>query len=378
MDYREDATLKGCGDMTDRTFAHLPTWQISAVELPAGDRTRDRWIDAAGRLVETPIDSAPQLPGRYACFGLVDAHAHPAIAPGPTGPIACDAQRTGATLVDWARQGVLAVRDVGSPGGAILDLTHRADMPYMTAAGRFLAPAGRYFPELLPAPAPADELKALALGELRRGAGWVKVIADFATIEAGVPAGPATPTYPMPILADTVAAVHAAGGRVAAHCGTTLIRDLVAAGVDSIEHGTSMDEVALREMAAAGTAWIPTLSAVLGSALPEGDERHEWRKEFRERLTHLLPIAVELGVPVLAGTDTAGTVAGEVDLLFRSGLEPIAALEAATTTAYRYLRIDLDRSAGPACLVTYDRDPRNDPEALATPSAVILNGFRIR
>ena len=42
--------------------------------------------------------------------------------------------------------------------------------------------------------------------------------------------------------------------------------ELVRAGVDLVEHGTAVDECALRLMAEAGVAWTPTLCAVL--ALP--------------------------------------------------------------------------------------------------------------
>ena len=45
-------------------------------------------------------------------------------------------------------------------------------MPRLQAAGRFLAPAGRYFPALLPEGVPQRRLTELALAELARaGAG---------------------------------------------------------------------------------------------------------------------------------------------------------------------------------------------------------------
>ena len=52
-------------------------------------------------------------------------------------------------------------------------------------------------------------------------------------------------------------------GRVAAHVTTDAVTRLVRAGVDSVEHGTALEESTLRLMARAGTAWTPTLCAVL-------------------------------------------------------------------------------------------------------------------
>jgi imidazolonepropionase-like amidohydrolase len=95
----------------------------------------------------------------------------------------------------------------------------------------------------------------------------VKVIADFPPITDGKPSGPPGPTYSGEAIAAMAAAVHAAGGRVAAHVTTDFVAELVRAGVDSIEHGTAIDEPALRSMARTGAAWTPTLCAVL--ALPE-------------------------------------------------------------------------------------------------------------
>ena len=57
-------------------------------------------------------------------------------------------------------------------------------------------------------------------------------------------------------------------------------------------------------MAGHGTAWTPTLGATLGPAGGEPPpERRDAVAELRDRLGYLLPLAVRLGVPVLAGTD---------------------------------------------------------------------------
>jgi imidazolonepropionase-like amidohydrolase len=75
---------------------------------------------------------------------------------------------------------------------------------------------------------------------------------------------------------------------------------------------------------------------------------------------------------VLAGSDVVGSVAGEVSQLVRHGLSVTEALAAASTSARDFLGL-----TGEGDLVTYDADPREHPEVLATPAAVVLRGRRI-
>ena len=196
-------------------------WNVSTrraylAEPRDGDQPVDLWVNDAGCLVTDPIPDAERLPGRYVVPGLVDAHAHPAVGREAGMPVALSGSAMLNVLAAWADSGVCLVRDAGSPGGSVLTLDLVPAMPRLQAAGRFLAPAGRYFPALLPEEAPQHQLTELALGELARGARWVKVIADFPAIADGVPSGPPGLTYPKEAVTAMVAAVHAAGGRVAA------------------------------------------------------------------------------------------------------------------------------------------------------------------
>jgi imidazolonepropionase-like amidohydrolase len=355
------------------------SWRVRAVPLPEGDGAEECWVDPSGCLTGTPQAGAEDLPGAYVCHGLVDAHAHPSVGPGSGGPVALSPTGTVNTLAEWASTGVTAIRDVGSPGGLTLDLHTGPELPSIQAAGRFLAPADQYFPELLLDGVPEDQLVRLALAEVARGASWVKVIADFPKVSDGVPSGSPRPTYRLPVIAELVGAVHTAGARVAVHSTIGNVAELVSVGVDSIEHGTSIDEPALELMAQTGAAWVPTLSAVFGppdAGLPP--DRRKQRAEFRERLATLLPVALTLGVPVLTGSDGVGTVAGEIMWLAAYGFTASQAVAAATTAAYRFLELDVEAKSRPTSLVTYDNDPRDDPAELANPRAVLIRGHRVR
>jgi imidazolonepropionase-like amidohydrolase len=198
----------------------------------------------------------------------------------------------------------------------------------------------------------------------------VKLIADFRDLALG--AGP-DQTYGLDTVVALTSAVHGAGGRVAAHTTTSLAGRLVTAGVDSIEHGTALDEDAIRAMAEHGTAWTPTLGATLYLGEEPAPERREAVAELRDRLAYLLPLAVRLGVPVMAGTDVMGSLPAEVTLLASLGLTPAEALAAASHWPRRYLG-----AAARADVVTYARDPRDDPDQLAKPAAVVVGGTRVR
>jgi imidazolonepropionase-like amidohydrolase len=350
----------------------VKAWAVQGIQLPFGDEPAWWWVDGSGSVHDRPIAGADLLPGGFFLPGLVDAHAHPAVGSGPAGLVALDKDTARANLLGWAESGISLVRDVGSPGGVTLELWEGSGMPALQAAGRFLAPAGRYFPDLLDAPVEEADLVRTAVAEIARGARWVKVIADFPDLAAGTDA---EATYRIEAIAQLVAAAHDAGARVAVHATVADAGQLVAAGVDSIEHGFGLDERAIHDMADRGTAWTPTVAA-LGALLDAPDLTPGRRRRLREgraRVAELLPVAARLGVPVLAGTDVTGSIPREVALLAQMGLEPKDALAAASTWPRQFIG-----APARADIVTYIHDPREDPGQLAHPAAVVVGGTRLR
>lgn len=271
--------------------------------------------------------------------------------------------------------GVGLVRDVGGDRTVTLALARaaRTGRPEVVAAGRFLAPAGRYFPRMHE-PVAAEDLVAAVEREVADGASWVKLVADFPVMDGDVPrSGTTAPTYPVDVVTAAVAAAHRAGARVAVHTNHAVVSELIAAGVDSVEHGRALGKDDLEMLAAAHGAWTPTLCASVGVMRRGDDAARRQAAEQSERFRTLLPLAVELGVTVMTGSDVVGSVAQEVALLFEHGLTPEQALDAAVGAPRAYLgRVDTGD------LVTYAADPRDHPEVLASPVGVVLRGYRVR
>jgi imidazolonepropionase-like amidohydrolase len=354
----------------------MSSWRVHGVLLPAGGVV-DGGVTADGRWTPAPAVDAETLPGSFVLPGLVDAHCHLSVVTGPDGgPAPVGREEASAALAASAASGVTVVRDTGSPKSVTLSLPPDVGGGRLLASGRFLAPAGRYFPALHD-PVPAEALVSAALAEVAAGARWVKLVGDFPP-QDGAAGNEALPSYPIAVIGELVGAVHAAGARVAAHTTTSFVKQLVAAGVDSVEHGDALDEDDLAVLAARGGAWTPTLCAGVAPRPREDDARRARRLWRRARHRELLAAADRLGVRILAGSDVVGTIPREVALMVELGLPPRAALEAASTAAHAFLGVGGLRAGEPADLVTYDRDPREDPETLARPAAVVAQGVRRR
>jgi imidazolonepropionase-like amidohydrolase len=357
----------------------MPRYHLNAVILPGGAEAQDLWIED-GRFVPGPLDGATALApaGLWALPGLVDCHAHVGMdyagKPEPTGSDALIASN----LQDHLAAGTLLIRDPGSHEGSTIAWQGRAGFPKLQAAGRFLAPEGRYLP-FGEWTAPGD-LAAAARRWAGAGARWVKVVGDWPRYDKGLGTFVHIFNYDVSALAAAVEAAHAAGARVAVHVvgheGTAIA---IAASVDSIEHGEFLDADQLAACAARGIAWTPTvaMSEALAARMERTPEaRARFARERDERAAGLLPVAERLGVTILAGTDIIphGSIWREVAGLVRCGLSPRAALAAATTSARAFLGEPGIAAGAPADLVLYGANPLDDPEVLTAPALVILDG----
>jgi imidazolonepropionase-like amidohydrolase len=353
---------------------------LSGVLLPEGEQ-RDVWVRDE-RFTFEPVPGAETVgAGGWLVPGLVDAHCHVGIGPGGTAVEDRDAIRQQA--LDERAAGVLALRDCGSPVDTRF-LDDDPELPRIIRAGQHISAPRRYIPGLGVEVDPPD-LAAAVRVQARRGDGWVKLVGDW--IDRGV--GDLAPEWPADALADAMAAAHEEGARVTAHTfGTDALPGLIRAGIDCIEHGTGLTEELIGEMAARGTAVVPTLVNVenFPGFAAAGESKFPAYASTMRRLYAqsgaVVRAAYEAGVPVFAGTDAGGgiahgSIAEEVRALQQAGLPAEAALAAASWSARAWLGLPCIEEGAPADVVVYDADPRSDLDALARPTLILRNGRRV-
>jgi len=350
---------------------------LSGVVLPEGEH-HDVWV-RDGRLTFERVPGAETVStGGWLLPGLVDAHCHVGIGRGGV-HVEDLAGLRGQALAERAA-GVLALRDCGSPVDTRA-LDDEPDLPRIIRAGRHIARTRRYIPGLgieLEPEALVDEVRVQA----GRGDGWVKLVGDW--IDRGV--GDLAPEWPQDELEAAIAAAHAEGVRVTAHTfGTDALPGLIGAGIDCIEHGTGLTEELIGEMAARGTAVVPTLVNVENfPGFAEAGEKKFPAYASTMRRLHadsgaVVRAAFEAGVPVFAGTDAGGgiehgRIADEVRALRDAGLPAEAALAAASWSARSWLGLPCIEEGAPADVVVFDADPRTDLDVLSRPGLTLLRG----
>jgi len=308
--------------------------------------------------------------------GLVDAHSHIGLGAGGGVELAV-AEQQACTDRD---SGVLLVRDAGSPVDTRW-IDDRADLPRVVRAGRHLARTRRYLRGVAIELEPAD-LPAAAVEQAARGDGWVKIVGDWIDRDLGDLA----PCWPADALKATIDAVHAVGARVTAHCfGEDCLPDLLAAGIDCIEHATGLDDQTRLTAARLGVPVVPTLVniATFGSIADQAQQKFPVYASHLRRLHAqryaTVAAAYEEGVPVFVGTDAGGTlphglIAREVAELVTAGIPATAALDAASWGARSWLGRPALEEGTVADLVVYAEDPREDVAVLADPRLVVLRG----
>jgi len=136
-----------------------------------------------------------------------------------------------------------------------------------------------------------------------------------------------------------VAAAHELRRKTAAHAhGSEGAKRAILAGIDSIEHGTFLNDETLRLMREKGTYLVPTLSVRSGIAEakfpPLVREKADMAMKAQDSLVRR---ALNLGVKIALGTDAAvyphGDNALEFVLLTADGMPPAQALRAGTSVA---------------------------------------------
>jgi len=270
---------------------------------------------------------------------LVDAHVHLTFATHGENP----AERGSARIQEiflgqQAAAGVALVRDCGSVPEAVAPPAGPG-LPQVILCGPLIAPEIPFLAHLR-MPVPPDELVEFAVDRVRGGASWIKLLGDAPGPDGNMLK--ATLTYPPELVGAVCAAVHDAGGRVAAHSTGPAASQLVDAGVDSIEHGGWLDRDAVARLGARGGGWTPTISTALLHLQPmidAGRPAAPFLQRHLDGLAAALATAGPAGVVVMAGTDECahGSVREEAELLHQYGLTAEEAAAACSHAARTFL-----------------------------------------
>ena len=395
-----------CGRVLDVRSGALLRDQVVVV---SGDR-----IVVVGPAASTPVPAGADvidLSGATVLPGLIDTHTH-LVDDFDSYDATAPLQKSGARMAfDSLRHaqatllaGFTSVRDLGTYR-AFVDVALRDAIERGVVLGPRLQPAGAYVtvsggagaltglaPDLeLPlelrfgvADGP-DQVRQRVREIIRRGAGVIKVLATGAVLTPH--SQPAAQEFTYEELRAAVEEAGKAGLKVAAHAHSAAgAKDAIRAGVASIEHGSFLDDEALRMMKERGVFLVPDLYnhevILAGRARGYPEEFIEKERAAGESQRRVFRRALELGVRIAYGTDAAviphGDNARQFAVYVAHGMSPLAALRSATLEAAELLGwADRVGSLEPdklADLIAVDGNPLEDVHVLERVGFVMKDG----
>ena len=326
---------------------------------------RIAYVGAEGSWQAQPEEAVSilELPGRYVMPGLIDCHVHLAGDGAPDSRLQGDMGWATLLMLKQAQNslaaGVTTVRDVG--GRHQLEFSVRKAIesgmwtgPRMQLSGKLLSitSAGtEYFDGMYREADGIEEVRKAVREQLKAGADLIKVMATGAVLTPGEK--PGAVQYSLDELRVVVEEASKVGKSVAAHAhGIQGIRNAVAAGVRTVEHGTylNQDEHLMETMAQREIFLVPTLKTgfdIIDRNRPGiPDWIMEKMKAVQEDALRSVRRALELGVPIAMGTDAAtpynfhGDNAMELVWMAEAGLSPMKTIVASTANAARALGWD--------------------------------------
>ncbi len=346
------------------------------------------------------------LAGKTILPGLIDCHVHLALDASPD-PISALTGMTDATSAlhmaenakSTLRAGITTVRDMGSRN--FIDLSVRDAVrtgliagPRMLCAGQMICITGGHGWQMGCAADGPVEVRKAVRKQIMAGVDQVKFMATGGVLTKG--GRPGVPQLDPEELKAGVDEAHKIPLKTCAHSqsleGT---RISVAAGIDSVEHGVSLDDAVIEEMLSEDVFLVPTLSApfnIMARGVQAGipAEFVEKTRQVNDAHVEALNRAREAGVKIAAGTDAGtpfnrhGRNANELVLLVENGFSAAEALSCATSRAAELLDLeDILGSISPgkqADLLIVDGNPLADIRLLTYPEriwAVIKGGERV-
>jgi imidazolonepropionase-like amidohydrolase len=296
--------------------------------------------------------------------GLIDAHVHLSMESGPNwyhdwydGIMRFPAEQAlyGAHYAKATLEaGITTVRDVGSNDYISLGLRNAIKAgvipgPRMLVSNYAIGSTGGHADQ---DPVPAQriavagplqgvcngpaECRAAVRYQIKYGADVIKFMPSGGVLSLSDPVD--APELSQEEMNAIVSEAHAWGRKVAAHChGDTAAKMAIAAGVDSIEHGSFLKDDTLQEMKKKHVYLVATLFA--GAWVGEHADEFPPAIAVKARAASaasqtMFQHAAKIGVPLAMGTDAGvephGLNGREFSLMTKNGLPPAQALMAGT------------------------------------------------
>jgi imidazolonepropionase-like amidohydrolase len=225
--------------------------------------------------------------------------------------------------------------------------------------------------------------------QIRRGVDVIKIATTGGVnSRIGVGVGKQIFDDEVKALIDTA---HLYKKKVAVHAhGEDGINAALAAGADSIEHGTLLDDASIKLFKSSGAYYVPTLSTVNGylerlaanpnAYPPDVLPKIQWRIGVTGKsLEKAYPAGVKIAFGTDAGVSKHGRNADEFELMVKHGMPPGAAIEAATMNAARLLGVDAEVGSleiGKAAdIIAVTGDPTKDVAVLKSVQFVMKGGI---
>jgi imidazolonepropionase-like amidohydrolase len=390
------------GHLLDVRSGQYRQGQIILIE---GDR-----IKSVGPASEVAIPAGAKvidLSNRTVLPGLIDCHTHLTFSPftGAYRALSISVPREALLGARNARvtleAGFTTVRNVGADGFAdvaLRDAINAGDVPgpRMLVSGPPLSITGGHADENLLAPefhysadGVADGVPAVMAKvreDIKYGADVIKFMATGGVLSQGD--NPALAQYSPEEMNAIITTAHGLGRKVAAHAhGALGIRYAVMAGVDSIEHGSFIDEEDIQLMKQRGTYLVPTL--YLMDWFMENYQKMGLTENMLAKARVVMPAARENishamheGVKIAFGTDAAvyphGLNAHEFPVMVKLGMTPLGAIQASTINAADLIgwtdRVGAIEPGKFADLVAVEGDPLQDVSVLEHVDLVMKGG----
>jgi len=332
------------------------------------------------------------LSGRFVLPGLIDAHVH------LSGSGEADSQFGDGDaamvlkILSNAQKnlaaGITTVRDLGGWNElefVVRDWIRRDEFagPRLCLAGRFISiteAGAEYYKGMYRVADGVGEVRKAVREQVKNGADVIKMgVTGAVLVESGSPGATHFNVDEMQALMEEA---RKFGKRVAMHAhGIDGIRKAVAAGVDTLEHGTYLyqDPEVIETMAQQGIFLVPTLKVGWDIILADDPNIPEWimekNKSTQGDAIRSLKMAYDAGVPIAMGSDVGtplnyhGENALEVHWMQRAGLSAMDAIVAATGNAARALGwnswLGTLAPGKVADLIVLDSNPLDDLRVLA-------------